>query len=135
MATYEINTYNIYMIMYISAFVVLIVTLISHIIGMNGLYFHFPAYDIFMHIIGGIGIGLFLTAFIKSNLPNLRCKRSVLIVGVFIVGLVWELFEMYFNIAGAPVGTKAYYIDTIKDLTNDIIGATIVAVLFIKKSK
>ena len=116
--------------LYIYALVVLLATLGAHLMGINGLYFRYPFYDIFMHILGGIGIGLFITAFVKSNFSTyvsaLHIRRNI-VMGVLLVGIVWELFEMYYNIAGAPIGTKAYYIDTVKDLWDDVIGGTLVA--------
>ncbi len=121
---------------YIYALLVLIAVLLAHLLGINGLYFQFPPYDIFMHILGGIGIGLFITAFVKSNFSHftsaLHVRRNI-VVGVFLVGVVWELFEMYFNIAGAPLWTKAYYIDTVKDLIDDMIGGAIVVWVVFRK--
>ncbi len=110
-----------------------IITLVAHMAGINGFYYTIFQYDIYMHILGGITIGLFLYALISSFKLDLLNKRRNIIFGVFIIGIIWELFEAYYNIAGAPIGTKAYYIDTIKDLINDIIGGTVIAFLFIKK--
>ncbi|MEI6305103.1 MAG: hypothetical protein WCP09_03775 [Candidatus Taylorbacteria bacterium] len=118
---------------YIYAFLVLAATLIAHLFGINGLYWNIPSYDIFMHILGGVGIGLFVLAFLKSNFSRFADKKVVIVLGVLGVGIIWELFEMYFNIAGAPVGTKAYYIDTTKDLFDDMVGGAIVAWSFIRK--
>ena len=119
--------------LYIYAFLVLVATLVAHVLGINGLYWDIPPYDIFMHILGGIGIGLFVLAFLRSNFSRFADKKVVIVLGVLGVGIIWELFEMYFNIAGAPVGTKAYYIDTTKDLFDDMVGGAIVAWSFIRK--
>ena len=121
---------------YIFALVVLTAVLLAHLLGINGLYFQYSFYDIFMHILGGVGIGLFITAFVKSNFSHftnaLHVRRNI-VIGVFLVGIVWELFEIYFNIAGAPLWTKAYYIDTVKDLIDDMIGGAIVAWVAFRK--
>ncbi|MEI8328168.1 MAG: hypothetical protein WCG02_03470 [Candidatus Taylorbacteria bacterium] len=126
------------MLTYIFALIILFIMLVAHIFGINGLYYHYPFYDIFMHVLGGAGIGLLLIAFIRSNFSNfaniLFLRRKV-VLGVLVVGLMWELFEMYFDIAGAPLWTTAYYIDTAKDLINDVIGASIVAWLIFRKKK
>ena len=95
--------------------------LVAHLFGTHGLYVHFPPYDIFMHTLGGFSLGLFVNALIGP-------KRGTIILWVFIAGVVWELFEAYYNIAGYDVGTKLYYIDTAKDLIDDILGAIIAAV-------
>jgi hypothetical protein len=120
---------------YISALVVLLITLFAHISGMNGLYMSIPAYDVFMHILGGAGIGLALSAVVRSDLSHIRGKRSKIILGVLLAGTLWELFEMYFNIAGAPVGTKAYLLDTVKDLIDDTIGGALMAWLCLRNRK
>ena len=121
------------MITYIYAVIALLITLGAHILGMHGLYMQYPWYDIFMHILGGVGIGLFLTAFVKSNLPNLKHRRTKVITGVFIAGLIWELIEVHYDIAGEPLWTKAYYLDTLKDLIDDTIGGALVAWLSFRK--
>ncbi len=126
------------MITYMFALLFLCATLIAHLFGIYGWYMRFPAYDIFMHILGGVGIGLFITAFVKSNFKSFAQAASIrrnIVIGVLAVGIVWELFEMYFNIAGAPLWTKAYYIDTAKDLINDCIGGVIVGWICFRKSK
>jgi hypothetical protein len=123
---------------YALAIAVLLLTLAAHMVGINGFYWTIPAYDVFMHILGGIGIGLFLTAFMKSNFSSeesIFVKRRKVLVGVLLVGVVWELFEMYFNIAGAPLGTKAYFIDTGKDLLDDLIGGAVAVWICYRKIK
>ena len=119
--------------LYLYTLLAAIITLLAHVAGLKSFYYTIFQYDIYMHILGGITIGLFLYALVSSFRPQLTQKRCKVIVGVFVIGVLWELFEAYYNIAGAPVGTKAYYIDTVKDLIDDIIGATITAFLFIKK--
>jgi len=120
---------------YISAIAVLLITLVAHLSGMNGLYMSVPTYDIFMHMLGGAGIGLAISAVIQSNFDHISKKRTKVVIGVLIAGLLWELFEMYFNIAGAPVGTKAYYLDSIKDLIDDAIGGDVVAWICIRRKQ
>jgi len=121
---------------YIYAFLILAAVLWAHLMGIHGLYYQYSTYDVFVHILGGIGIGLFITAFVKSNLKNEAKVANIrwkIILGVLMVGIVWELFEMYYNIASAPIGTKAYYIDTVKDLMDDIIGGGLVAWVCFRK--
>jgi len=118
--------------MYLYTLVAAVVVLLAHMAGLDGFYYTVFQYDIYMHILGGITIGLFVAALISSFVPSMLHRRYV-VLGVVCVGICWELFEAYFGIAGAPVGTKAYYIDTTKDLIDDIIGGSIVAFLFIRK--
>jgi hypothetical protein len=112
---------------YFIAIIVLCFVLITHIIGIRGLYVAFPPYDIFMHICGGIGIGLAICAAIVLHGEKIVHKRRVIIIGVLIVGIIWELFEIHYDITGSPLWTTPYYIDTIKDLIDDMIGGGIVA--------
>ncbi|HEY4478424.1 MAG TPA: hypothetical protein VI775_01120, partial [Candidatus Paceibacterota bacterium] len=50
-----------------------------------------------------------------------------------IAGIIWEIFEVYYNITGWPIGSMNYKLDTLKDLIMDTIGA--VTVWFIFKNK
>lgn len=84
-------------------------------------------YDIMMHILGGVGIGLFVAAIINLHGQSIKNKRKFIIFSVIIVGFVWELFEIYYDLNGYPLWSKLYYLDTIKDLIDDTIGASLVA--------
>ena len=113
---------------YILALLVLAFLLVFHSLGISqNYYMHFWIYDIIAHILGGLGIGLFAIAGLQTFWPGfLFSNRWKKIVGiVLIIGLVWEAFEVYYNIAGYPFGTKLYWLDTIKDLFDDVIGGFI----------
>jgi hypothetical protein len=123
---------------YLFALITVVLLFVGHIIGGEyNLYRHLHGYDIFMHILGGLGIGFSITAVLGSCIDFFELKKRdalrmqlhhnywIIIVLVFIGGFLWELFEAYYNIAGAPVGTKAYYIDTLKDLVDDMIGGCV----------
>ncbi len=114
---------------YFYSFIVLCLVLVMDIIGLNGLYVRFPPYDIFMHILGGIGIGLALCAAVALHGGNIVHKYRIIIIGVLITGIIWELFEMYYDITGEPLWSALYYIDTVKDLIDDIIGGGIAVYL------
>lgn len=120
---------------YYYALLVLCLVLITDIIGINGMYVIFPPYDIFMHILGGIGIGLAICAAVKLHGEKIVHKRHVIIIGVLIIGIIWELFETYYNIAGNPPWSIPYYIDMIKDLIDDAIGGGMVVYLCQKDLK
>lgn len=121
------------MITYIWALIVLIVVLGTHLLGLTGLYITVFWYDIMMHILGGVGIALFVLAWVKIHGGNIIEKRRFIIICTIIAGLVWELFEMYYGLNGYPLWSKMYYFDTIKDLIDDTIGAVIVAYVGIPK--
>jgi len=113
---------------YLYALAAVVCLLIAHVVGSTlNLYVRTNFYDIPMHILGGFGLGLFFTALILSTQKKNIRARAVVILCVFIAGVIWELFEAYYNIAGYPVGTKLYWIDTVKDVVDDIIGGSIAA--------
>jgi hypothetical protein len=118
---------------YISALVVLGIVLMAHISGLGGLYYQIDSYDIFMHILGGVGIGLFAVALLRSYRSGMFFSRRNVVLSVIMVGVVWEVFEMYFNLTGHPLWTKLYYIDTVKDLVDDTVGGVFVAWILNRK--
>ena len=133
---------------YLYAIIAIIILFFAQTLGgIYDLYIRFPGYDIPMHILGGVGIGFSIVAVLRTLLrsnglasklgKNISSKKfySLTIFFVFLGGFLWELFEAYYNIAGAPVGSKAYYIDTVKDLMDDTIGGIIVILSEIKRAR
>lgn len=124
---------------YFSAFLVLLAVAVANYVGqVYDVALRVPFYDVYLHLAGGFGIGLMLSAMHRSVFADHAVSRNgrwLIVVSVLCVGLVWELFEAYFNIAGAPVGTKAYYIDTIKDLCDDLFGGGLGVYLLSRLSK
>ena len=90
----------------------------------ENLYIRFWFYDIILHILGGVGIAMSIYCFaIFSNIEWIKDNLIWIVIGTLLAGLTWELFEIYFNITGSKLWSRPYYIDTIKDLINDTIGA------------
>ncbi len=87
--------------------------------NLAGIYYHLytsvGSYDIFMHLLGGAGLGLFADAILELHGTKRFRTRTMIITMALLAGIAWELFEAYYDIAGAPRGTYAYWIDTIKD--------------------
>lgn len=111
---------------YIAALVVCAIVLAGHFIGIDqGYYVSFPLYDVPMHILGGLGIGLFGCAFARSGFLGAFSARRKILIAVFMVGIIWEVFEVYFGIVGYPLWSQPYFIDSISDLINDMIGGSI----------
>lgn len=102
--------------------------LVLHLYGMeHDLYIRFWFYDIILHILGGVGIAMSVySVAVFFNIELIKGKLSRIIALTFIAGLAWEAFEVIFNLTGSKVWTTPYYIDTIKDLFNDVIGSIIV---------
>lgn len=115
---------------YLLALLVLFLVMVGNIAGiLYHLYGNVDSYDIFMHLFGGLGIGLFVAAALELHAPRRLRTRSMIVLIVLVAGIAWELFEAYYNIAGAPLGTTAYWIDTVKDLIDDTLGGFIIAVI------
>ncbi|MDP3962723.1 MAG: hypothetical protein Q8Q03_02575 [bacterium] len=119
---------------YIPALLLVILLAVAHFIASKySLYVRYPGYDIGMHILGGIGIALSVYATLFTFSKIQRPSFWTVIILVFIAGFFWEAFEAYYDIAGAPVGTRAYYFDAVKDLFNDTLGA-VIACFFLRKN-
>lgn len=122
---------------YIPAILVLILVYVLHISGsIFGFYNDIWWYDIMMHMLGGIGIALSAYWFLKTISKN-KIDKNIgikIIVLTIVAGLLWEGIEAYYDIASAPFGSRAYYLDTFKDLIDDTIGGFI-ALFFINKIK
>lgn len=111
------------MIIYILSALVAVILLVSHLFGMDGLYYTYDWYDTPMHMIGGLALGLLVYQISHSVKHVTHISWRKIIFAIILIGLAWEVFEAFFGIAGAPLGTRAYYIDTVKDLVNDTFGA------------
>lgn len=74
-------------------------------------------YDVPMHVLGGLGLGFFFMALLRTRRP------SVVLAAVFGAGLLWEIFEAVIGSAGAPFASKLYVLDTVKDFAANVFGA------------
>ncbi len=84
------------------------------------LYWTYRWVDIPMHILGGIMSGLFVFVFLRA----LKLQESLhnLLIGVFIIGIAWEILELWYKV---EVLGLFYWLDTLKDLIDDTIGGLI----------
>lgn len=79
-------------------------------------------FDNIMHFLGGFWLGLFFFwLFYKEIFPNFNKSSSLkLFLGVFLVGLFWEFYEIGIN---ASFARDAFNLtDTISDLVFDMLG-------------
>lgn len=118
---------------YVYALIASLILLGAHLLAIeHHLYVAYDPFDIFMHIFGGLALGLFIVSILKKRRYTLKHPVFVVLLGVFVLGLAWEIFEAMYNIAGHPVGTKLYYVDCIKDIIDDVVGGSI-ATIFLRK--
>lgn len=116
-----------------SMFVCLCSIAILHIIGtQENYYWSTNWYDFPMHFLGGLWLALFFL-WLGSwvSLPIAPSNVFRVFVFVLIVGIFWELYELYFHIT--DVSDHIYVWDTSHDLIMDITGGLIGWYLFHKK--
>ncbi len=115
---------------FLSALFILAIFSISHFIfELTYLYYEIWWLDIPMHILGGVSFALLFVSVL--NLKNIEIKFSEIILFVFIIGILWEIYEYAIHIYLGKDWNGI--LDTIKDLFDDIIGASIVYFFSIKK--
>lgn len=91
-------------------------------LGLAFFYFaHMWWYDIPAHILGGMWAGFFCMWAALHFRRHL--SLTYVIVGVFLIGVMWEVFEVMLGIGGSPF--MSYPLDTAKDLLDDVVGAFI----------
>lgn len=118
---------------YIPALITSIILAAVHFVASeNHWYVRYYGTDVFMHVLGGAALAFAIYWILVTFIPRFVPSFWMLVVLTFFAGIAWEALETLYNIAGAPVGTPRYYVDTVKDLCNDTIGALITA-YFIKK--
>ena len=88
------------------------------------LYWQYPWLDIPVHILGGIVVA-FAFLLVPSFYPEIAQRYMALpwiLVGVLIIGLSWELFEI---MLGIPLIEKNFEADMVLDLCMDLFGGGI----------
>lgn len=86
-------------------------------------------FDILMHALGGAisgGFTLIVSRWFRFFAPTLeRVKGTYLVavIGALVIGIVWEVFEKYFDLTYA----YNYKFDTTLDLVMDGVGAFLIA--------
>lgn len=93
-------------------------------------------FDIPMHIMGGIFLGLSAGAlFFKTLLPLSTRERFVtILLFVFIIGLGWEIFE--YLVQSITKGPKlANFPDSVKDMLVDLLGGALAYIFVLKQLK
>lgn len=88
-----------------------------------GLYFYLQWlwwwYDIVLHLLGGVWVALVLMwlAMVSRQVPRI----VPVLLGVLVVGVLWELFEV---VVGMPRAAN-YTFDTSLDILNDVLGSIV----------
>jgi len=120
---------------YVFALIAALITVFAHYPGLRGWYMEYWWYDIFMHMMGGLAIGLLWAAIATLFGISSRNMWIYIIYGTLAIGLAWEIFEVYFHLTGYPIGSRLYYIDTLIDILNDIIGGSVAAYIATRNNR
>lgn len=122
---------------YIPALLVLALVAAFHFLGTYGhLYYIFPYYDIPVHFLGGLWVGLSAIWFAKNAFRALPVTFGRMFAWVLsstlCAAVLWEMFEFYSGLTYPALITSAgltYRMDTFKDVAMGLFGATIAFVL------
>lgn len=82
-------------------------------------------FDIMMHFLGGLWVGLsalwfyYFSGFLKNNKNDKRSMFFISLFATILIGLGWEVFELILEVDFS----NGYWEDTSLDLVMDIIGA------------
>ena len=109
---------------------IFLIFILNFIAGKFYWYYTIWYFDILMHVFGGFFIALLLIWLLKIKEISSKTILEI-ILGVFIIGVAWEIFEIVFNniIAGDPFNM----LDTISDIFCDLAGSCLAIVYFFKK--
>lgn len=92
----------------------------------NTLYLYWTVwwFDMVMHFISGVCVamaGVLIWQYFFDKNISFKNAMVVALVSVLIVGLMWEVFETYFEITSVSDGLS-YFTDTTSDLLLDLCG-------------
>lgn len=124
--------------LFIWIFITIVVIAILHFSAFQFyLYWRFWWFDVLTHFLGGLWIAIsFLWLFFQSGFVNVAKNNknyslAVALLSSFIIGIMWEIFEYYFGIAVTDASN--YTIDTVTDISLDVVGGIIAYCFFVFK--
>lgn len=101
------------------------------------LYYLLWWFDIPMHMMGGLWVGLtslviyYHTPYTKRKDRSISFVISYALAATILIGIFWEVFE--YSVEHFVKLNDNGLFDTLKDLIDDTIGASIAALIFVKK--
>lgn len=106
--------------LFIAQLVVIVCLGVLHVGALAySLYWHYPWLDVLSHFLGGLWVALALAWL--AHRVNVPVRAFHLFLGVFAVGIGWEVFEV---VAGIPRESN-WLFDTSIDLVMDLGGALV----------
>lgn len=124
--------------LFIFSFVLVLTIAVLNKLGVvNHLYWKLWWYDILMHFLGGLWIGLaslwiyWFSGYFKTPKKDWETVFVVSILSVFVIGVGWEIFEFFIEIDFS----NNYVGDTTLDMIMDLIGSFVAGFIFIFGNK
>ncbi len=106
-------------------FLLLLVAALNEFGTIFYLYWTTKWFDMITHFLGGatagLGVILFFVYILKKQNVSRRQIIWIGIVGTFVIGILWEVYELSFGITSFSDGMY-YVLDTSKDITMDMLG-------------
>ena len=103
-------------------------TALLYWIGLDRFYFwYYPWFDIVLHLVGGLTIGFWGAALASRRQFPPRLAAGCIVILAVLIGVLWESFEY---ISGLTVGKPDYWFDTMTDLGNGFVGASLVVLFY-----
>ncbi len=115
-------------------FIVGLMSVADNFLYLTWIYWWF---DMVMHFTAGgvVGMATIITCVYFSRYVNDKTRLVLCAVGAgLVVGLLWEVFELYFNLTTFSDG-MVYVTDTLSDLFLDMSGALLFSVFSIRHIK
>jgi hypothetical protein len=113
-----------------SAILIFSIFILNFLAGKFYWYYSIWYFDMIMHFCGGFFISLLLFWLLKVKEVSLKSILKI-ILGVLIIGVLWEFFEIMVNktIAQNPFN----FLDTISDIFFDLAGGSMASIYFLKR--
>lgn len=96
------------------------------------LYWILPWFDILMHFLGGVWLGLTIFALLTRSIPYLLTHKALMVIvlvsGTLFIGFAWEIMEFFLDLV---LGTNMFQPDlpdTLIDLAMDMAGSAVSAI-------
>ena len=115
---------------FLSALYLVILYCLSHFIfDPTYLYYEIWWLDIPMHILGGAGVASLAIAVL--NYKNVKINYKKIFISILVVAIFWELYEYTCDFYSVGYW-KGNILDTLSDIANGIIGASISYLIYKK---
>ena len=105
-------------------FVLCVVWFLDFIAQKFYLYWDFWWYDSLVHFLAGVCVAMgfiLVTHWWTGVFPTFRKIFTISITSSIIIGVLWEIFEVYFELTSLSDGVR-FWSDTISDLLIDTLG-------------